>query len=251
MTDADLHAYVDGLLPASAVQRAEAHLAAHSEDAERVRAWREINLALRSQFNPVIDEPVPERLRIRPRFSRHRRFAVAAALVSTGIAIGGIGGWMTRGTFQETQQAANPLPTFARQAAMAHVVYAPEVRHPVEVGADQEDHLVRWLSKRLGTELKCPKLGAVGYELIGGRLLANPNGPVAHFMYQDKRGSRLTLYVSVQRGEARQTAFRFSQEDKVAVFYWIDGNYGYALSGELNRDVLLNVANVVYKQLNP
>jgi len=39
-------------------------------------------------------------------------------------------------------------------------------------------------------------------------------------MYQDARGQRLTLYVSRQRGETRDTAFRFSQEDRVSVFYW-------------------------------
>ena len=77
------------------------------------------------------------------------------------------------------------------------------------------------------------------------------NGPVAHFMFQNARGARLTLYVSRQREDTRSTAFRFSQEDKVAVFYWIDGKYGYALSGEMGRPELLQVANLVYKQLNP
>lgn len=251
MTDADLLAYVDGLLPQKAVEAMEAHLATHPEDAERVRAWRDLNTALRSSYNPILDEAVPDRLLVRPRVSALRRYATAAGLAALGLAFGGIGGWMARGMLQEPAQATNPMPAFVRQAAMAHAVYAPEVRHPVEVGADQEDHLVRWLSKRLGTELKCPKLSPLGYELVGGRLLSNPNGPVAHFMYQDRRGGRLTLYVSVQRDNAPQTAFRFSQEEKVAVFYWIDGKYGYALSGELSREALLNVANVVYKQLNP
>lgn len=139
----------------------------------------------------------------------------------------------------------------ARQAALAHAVFTPEVRHPVEVAADQEDHLVRWLPRKMGTKLTCPKLGSLGYELVGGRLLSGPNGPVAHFMFQDARGARLTLYVSIQRGEPRETAFRFSQEGKVAVFYWIDGRYGYALSGEIGREALLTVATSVYKQLNP
>ena len=65
------------------------------------------------------------------------------------------------------------------------------------------------------------------------------------------RGARLTLYVSAQRGETRETAFRFSQEDRVSVFYWIDGRNGYALSGELGREQLLRIANAVYQQLNP
>src|SRR5260221_14017561 len=98
-----------------------------------------------------------------------------------------------------------------RLAATAHAVYSPEVRHPVEVTADDEQHLVNWLSKRLGTTLKAPKLGPGGYDLVGGRLLSGPQGPVAHFMYQVARGQRLTLYVSQQNGEPRATAFRFSQ----------------------------------------
>jgi anti-sigma factor RsiW len=108
---------------------------------------------------------------------------------------------------RQVEQAA-----WARRAAMAHVVYSPEVRHPVEVGADQEAHLGAWLSKRLGTPLKSPQLSAQGYALVGGRLPPGDRGPVAQFMYQDGKGVRLTLYVPLQRGRTRETAFRFSQE---------------------------------------
>ena len=36
---------------------------------------------------------------------------------------------------------------FVRQASFAHAVYSPEIRHPVEVTAAEQDHLVQWLSK--------------------------------------------------------------------------------------------------------
>lgn len=58
----------------------------------------------------------------------------------------------------------------------ARAVYSPEVRHPVEVWALQEDHLVAWLSKRLDTTLKCPSLAELGYELVGVRLLSGEMG---------------------------------------------------------------------------
>ncbi len=238
-----MHAYVDGALSDSARAEIEAWLASHPEDAERLRAYIEQNALLRSLYNSVLDEPVPAALlAVRPR--AWRRYAAAAAIFALGIGLG----WLVRGMFIAPQMLPASL---ARLAATAHVVYAPEVRHPVEVTADQEEHLVGWLSKRLGTTLKAPKLAALGYELVGGRLLSGPQGPVAQFMYQDARGQRLTLYVSRQRGEPRDTAFRFSQEDRVSVFYWVDGNFGYALSGEIRREQLLQVAEVVYKQLNP
>jgi anti-sigma factor RsiW len=243
VTEADLQTYVDGGLSESAKAEMEAWLRAHPEDAERVRAYAEQNALLRSLYNVVLEEPVPPALlAVRPR--TWRRYAAAAVIFSLGIG----SGWLIRGEFIVPQMVPVSL---ARQAATAHIVYAPEVRHPVEVSANEESHLVGWLSKRLGTTLKAPKLAPLGYELVGGRLLSGPQGPVAHFMYQDGRGQRLTLYVSRQKGEPRDTAFRFSQEDRVSVFYWVDGNFGYALSGEIKKDQLLQVAEVVYKQLNP
>jgi anti-sigma factor RsiW len=243
VTEVDLHTYVDGGLSDTAKAEMESWLRAHPEDAERVRAYAEQNALLRTLYNAVLEEPVPAALlAVHPR--AWRRFAAAAVIFALGIGLG----WLIRGEFIVPQMVPVSL---ARQAATAHVVYAPEVRHPVEVTANEESHLVGWLSKRLGTTLKAPKLAPLGYELVGGRLLSGPQGPVAHFMYQDGRGQRLTLYVSRQRGEPRDTAFRFSQEDRVSVFYWVDGNYGYALSGEIKKDQLLQVAEVVYKQLNP
>ena len=246
LNDGDLHAYVDGALPEEDRLRVESHLAANPEAAEQVRGLREVKALLHASFDSVLDESIPQRLLVRLE-RPWQRFGIAASL----ILFGALAGWFSRDyVLRPVAQVAQGLP-LARQAALAHAVFTPEVRHPVEVAADQEDHLVKWLSKKLGTELTCPKLGPLGYELVGGRLLSGPNGPVAHFMFQDSRGTRLTLYVSTLRGEPRETAFRFSQQDKVAVFYWIEGKYGYALSGEMGRETLLNVANVVYKQLNP
>ena len=243
VTEAELHTYIDGALSEGARAEVDTWLVSHPEDAERLRAYAEQNALLRSLYNPVLDEPVPAALlAVRPH--AWRRYAAAAAIFALGIGLG----WVVRGMLLTPQM----LPvSLARLAATAHTVYSPEVRHPVEVTANEEEHLVNWLSKRLGTTLKAPKLGPLGYELVGGRLLPGPQGPVAHFMYQDARGQRLPLYVSRQRGAPRDTAFRFSQEDRVSVFYWVDGNFGYALSGEIKREQLLNVADVVYKQLNP
>ncbi|GAA0794259.1 hypothetical protein GCM10009078_14560 [Cupriavidus gilardii] len=126
---------------------------------------------------------------------------------------------------------ALPLPaadvtSLPRRAAIAHVVYSPDVKRPVALAADQEDQLVAWLSRRLGAQVNPPKLGSVGYELIGGRLLPGASGPVAQFMYHDVTGQRLTLYVTTENAANKDTGFRFAQEGPVNVFYWIDGKFG-------------------------
>ena len=245
MLEEDLHRLTDGELSPSRGEEVERYLAQHPEEAEKVRNLRELNVKLRALMDPELAEPVEARFLQRRSIPKGRlgMYALAAGLFVVGV----VSGWMMRSAVVAPVQAAS-LP---RLAAIAHAVYAPEVRHPVEVGAKEEEHLVRWLSKRLGTKLKAPQLGALGYDLVGGRLLSGPNGPVAHFMFQDARGTRLTLYVSTQRAEIQETAFRFSKEDQVSVFYWIDGHNGYALSGEIPRRQLLGIADAVYKQLNP
>lgn len=50
---------------------------------------------------------------------------------------------------------------------------------------------------------------------------------------------------------AADTGFQFSQEGSVAGFYWTDGGFGYALSGQMPRAELLELATAVYQQLQP
>ena len=208
-----------------------------------------LSQALHQLYDPVLEEPLPGRLRVRRQ--RWRAPAIAAGWVILGLCAGTIAGWQLHASRPVIAPQAD-VPGFVKRAAVAHATYSPEVRHPVEVGADQEQHLVAWLSKRLGAPVRAPKLEAVGYSLVGGRLLPGDNGPVAHFMYQTAQGRRITLYVRTEAAENRETAFRFAAEGNVKVFYWIDRKLGYALSSaDLSRDDLLSVADAVYRQLNP
>lgn len=277
ISDADLNAYLDGELPEARRLEVEQLLAAHPEAAEQLRAYRAQQRTLRENFDAVLDEPLPARLRAAalgqgtslgpvavPRTDaalerdaarghgadRWRRFApgwrlAAAVLLAVGA---GVLGWTARGLYQPSNSMA-VLDRLPRQAALAHAVFSPDVRRPVEVTAEHEDQLVTWLSRRLGTPVKPPALGAASYELVGGRLLPGDSGPVAQFMYQDSSGQRLTLYVTRDIQGNRQTAFRFAREGPVNVFYWIDGAFGYALSGGVSRDELSRVATAVYDQL--
>ena len=257
----ELHGLADGRLSAIRRSEVEAWLIDHPQAAEQVHAWRGQNALLHLAFDRVLEAPLPARLldtAQRPARFSTRRFAAAVAW----LALGGIIGFFVRG---EYSRPASPqfAPQLAHQAALAHAVYSPEVRHPVEVGAEQEAHLAAWLSKRLGASLKPPHLEEAGYALLGGRLLPGEtdggNGAVAQFMYQDQRGARLTLYVRNDSGASntpnaantQETAFRFASEGKIRVFYWLDGRLGYALSGEAERPELLRIANIVYRQLNP
>lgn len=141
--------------------------------------------------------------------------------------------------------------SFVHEAALAHVVYMPEVERPDTMGAHQEQDFVQWLASRLGTNVHAPMLEKSGFELSGGRLLPGANGDVAQFMYHNAQGERVTLCISHRKASSNTTAFKLYEDGPVKVFYWIDGDFGYALSGSIDRKVLLQLAHDVYAQLTP
>jgi anti-sigma factor RsiW len=263
--EADLHAFVDGRLDPAARAAVQARLDQDPEAAALVDTWAEDRQALRDLHAGLQQEPVPpsllqaaQQLEGRSsRFGQWQRWGGMAAslLLAFGVGWGGHAQWLARQEAAQSAMApARTARTFAQEALVAHAVYSPEVRHPVEVEAQQQEHLVQWLSKRLQRPLKVPMLRQQGYDLVGGRLLPGEQGARAQFMYQNAGGERITLYVGALDGAgteatAGETAFRFTSERGVASFYWIDDGFGYALAGQLPRDRLLTLSELVYRQL--
>jgi anti-sigma factor RsiW len=258
VSDHDLNAFVDGQLAPERVAIVEAALARNPELAARVAEFRAQGASLRDALDPVLGEAIPERLlAAATRGSRGssalRRWS-ATALAAAAMLVLGIGvGWYGRDVLIE--RAGTPT-TFARSAAFAHALYAADARRPVEVWAAEEKSLVTWLTKRLGFKVYAPDLNGLGYSLVGGRLVAGNEFPTALFMYENADKDRLSLQVRKQSAHVPthttaegDTAFRYAVENGVGVFYWIDDDCGYAISGKLDRVQLLKVAQVVYGQL--
>jgi anti-sigma factor RsiW len=265
--EAMLHAYADNQLAAAQRATVEAWLADHPPIAEEVRDWQAQNEALHAAFDPVLEQPIPPALAA---LGERRRAAAAPRwrLLAAGLllfVLGGVAGWLAPGQHPFGRTASGAQPGFVADATAAYRLYTVEVRHPVEVGADQEQHLVAWLSKRLGSHIAAPHLADQGFHLVGGRLLPGSPAksgqvgsgqvgpgqttPAAMLMYEDAAGRRVTCYV-VTNTDTRETAFQFRQMDGVSTFFWIDSGLSYALSGEVGRDKLLALAQEVYRQLN-
>jgi anti-sigma factor RsiW len=257
----DLHAFVDGQLPAARVAAVLAWLQAHGDDAERVRQWQAQAMQLREIARNVDlghgGDAITATVLSAARRDRQRRGWVQAAAVALLLTLGAAGGHYTASRPDTApEQAAGAglvTPGFVREAALAHAVFVPEKRHPVEVAAADEAHLVQWLSRRLGATLKVPTLAASGYHLLGGRLLPGEGSPRAQFMYENNQGRRMTLYVAVfDPGHGPgQTAFRATHDGDQAAFYWVDERFGYALSADAGAADVMAIAREVYAQLEP
>ena len=267
MDDDTLSAWVDGELDAAAGDQVQAWLQTHPEDMARVQAWAADRDALARLFGPVLHEPAPDALKAtvwrRERASppRWALAAAAAGLLVGGALLGGGGVWQWQQQWHQQKQAElaaqlrqqlapGTAQGWVQRAAYAHSIYVAEPRHPVEVRA-QEEHLSRWLTRRIDIPVKLFDLHALGFELVGGRLLPDGPGKSAQLMYQDAPATgqprRVTVYLRKPEKGA-DTAFRYEQQGKLGLFYWIEEGAGYALVGELPKDTLLALAQAIYKQ---
>ena len=255
LTDDDLHAYADGQLSPERTAQVVDALGREPSLAARVTDIRHQNAKLRDVFDPWLGEALPRELvdaakpprSWRDRATR-RTWLVPAFAAAASLFIGVALGWQFRS--ETLQQAGTPV-TFPRQAALTHALYAGDANRPVEIWANEEERMVRWLSKRLSFPLRAPNLNDVGFALVGGRLVAGNEKPGALFMYENADKQRISLFVRKDDERTRETAFRYAYEDGVGVFYWIDDACGYALSGKLERAQLLSIARLVYGQLAP
>ena len=292
-TDTTLNAWLDGELPPDQRAEVDAWLREHPEDAARVRLWAADGDALRARLDSVVAEAVPARLTQlvlnavpaagagwAAAFANtgRWRWAAALALFVLGGATGAALTWRLQPAPAATSSANAPT-AWVQRAVLAHSVYVPEGRHAVEVKA-QEEHLSRWLTRRLTVPVKLFDLRAQGFELVGGRLLPDGAGPSAQLMYQaiaaptvggvsgvggttGTTGSaaaatapkplRVTVYLR-KPDDNTPAAFHYEQQGELGMFYWVEGQSahggptGYALVGALPRERLLALAEAIYHQ---
>ena len=237
-------------------------------DADAQAADKALDAALRGLHRDVLAEPLPPALldgalrlsRMQHRTASTRHWGGIAAGVVLAFSVG----WLSHSQFGRGFESATGLEKisveheFVRQAGFAYSVYMPEKRHPVEVAALEQEHLVQWLSKRVGRPLKIPRLEALGFELVGGRLLPGDEGARAQFMFQNSQSQRITLYLGAMKATAayqsnpdsQATQFRFEPNGPVPSFYWAEQGFGYALSGQVDKATLMALADAVYNQIH-
>ena len=248
--DDELHAFVDGELPADRREAVTAWLAEHPEQAALVAAWQAQAEAIRARYGAVAEEAVPARFNVDALLrngggSRRPWWTFAAAAVIAAFMVGGGAGWMARGA---TAAAPTSSGSITADALEAHQLYVVEVRHPVEVPGNERDHMTAWLSKRLGYAQRIPELQSLGLKLVGGRLLPGPTGAAAMYMYEGPTGERFTLYCA--KTTTPESALRFREDNRYAAVTWVSDKAAYVVSGPADRGRLEQVSKAIYDQID-
>jgi anti-sigma factor RsiW len=242
----DLHGFADGRLPADSAEKVEAYLAAHPEAAAEVADYRRINAVLHEAYDDILDKPVPA-AQVAIVRERRPRIAVPIAAAIAGLLAGIVIG-LSLQRIGETEMS--PLAALVEGSSAAYVVYAPEKRHPVEVAAAEAEHLSKWLSNRIGMSLPIPRLGDLGFELVGGRLLVGGDAPAALLMYENDEGRRIVLYVRNDLPEYEPAPLRYQRRADTGVVTWVEGSAGFGLAGGFSEKELLPAAQLVQAQLS-
>ena len=249
----DLHAYVDKQLSAEKIAAVEALMRENPDVLLQVQQWQQLNKAMTKQFDNQRFDDIPAQLNVREMATKLANkktqgqrwyYAIAASFL---MVISASFGWFANELSQPNQQNST---NFVKSAISAYQVFSVEVLHPVEVGADKQEHLVAWLSKRINHPLKLPELQDYGYTLLGGRLLSMQTGnPAAQFMFEDHEGKRITWLVS-KNASYHDRAFLSKNDDKVNSFYWMDSNVAYSVTGEIAQKTLREISLEIYQQIN-
>ena len=244
ISEDELHAYVDHQLDMARHSAIGLYLHEHPDAARRVEVYRRQRAILRAAMASSSTRPLPAKLsvsRIAERLGRQQTHWRMAAVVVLGIGLGGIAGWVLRPPMasDRTEQAVALLE---REALATHAVYSADRQHPIEVSAAESDHMRQWLSSRLNRAISPPDLTALGYQLLGGRLLATERGsPAALFMYENSSGHRLSIVVRPMSPDLHAPQFEMAQGTTNGCG-WIGKGLGIAVIAALPDDELDRIA---------
>lgn len=238
----DLQSWTDRRLPQDRIAAVEGYLAAHPDMAGHLERYRQQDAGLAVTLQAKYDEPIPARLRVETLLARRRsRTATSLARAASVVLVACLGALV--GWFGHEWTGTSRLATATANAVAAYRTFTVEVRHPVEVRAEEGTHLVQWLSNRLERPLTPPDLAPLGWRLMGGRVLPTANSPAAQIMYEDDHGTRLTVYVQPMGIDGEE--FRYTMQGDIRTIVWAEQRLALAVTGRVPQPVLLAVARRV------
>jgi anti-sigma factor RsiW len=243
MTEAELHAFIDGELEDGRAQIVAGLIEADPILRQRVAAYRADHEQLRTIYQPLIEEPLPARL-VRavtagPAARRPIGLWAAGATLAAAAAIALVlwSGALDRppqdGLLAEALAVRDGAVTAEQQLA--------------DVPAGDGDALV---AKTLSPSVKIPDLGQEGYKLAG--LAVYPDhaqGKAVQLNYRNAQGRRLTVYLHRPTGTDRYEILPEKQGRRVCI--WENQELSAVMVGDgMSEQEMLRTAQRAYHPLN-
>ncbi|MEM7722951.1 MAG: anti-sigma factor [Pseudomonadota bacterium] len=251
-----LSAYLDGELAEDDVRAVDAALAADPGLQAELEALMEADALAQSGFDAMLDEPVPHALAAAiasaplmevandPRAPRGVAGWIAASITAAALLVGGaVGFYSGQSLAPEIADSRSWLDDIADY----HAVYAEQVRHLVEVPAEEAAHIQTWLSATLGVEVVIPDLGAHGLSFEGARLLVAAGRPVAQLVYTDAEGQVVALCQIASA--APQSDFATRTTSPFEMVTWGNAEANFVVISDEGRGDLGDIASTAAIQI--
>lgn len=267
-SDETLVAYLDGELDTSARAEVETWLDADAVMRGQVADLTETAGALRAAFDPVLHEPIPERLLAAARgetavvnlaAARQKRLMSrpwaqwAAAAGVAGLLIGGGVGYFAAGPRPGSQQAANLASTnWIDNIAGYHKLFVSAGTDDVafaDVPANDGD-AARKAVQKLPSDFRLPNLQPWGLQFQGARYLFIEGQPGTQLFYTTDNKALGPVTVVVANSTRGDLAPTFDRRGNLNVLYWRHHGHAYALVGAADIGYLWNISNDIAYQLD-
>ncbi len=269
-SDETLIAYLDGELDAGVRSDVQSWIDSDAELRERVAALAASAEALRAAFEPVLHEPVPERLLAAARGAEIVDFKAAqktrasrglmgrqwarwaAAAGVAGLLVGGGVGFFAGGDTSTTVATNAAATSWLDNIAGYHkllISAGADDQALVDVPPDPNDPTRKGVQK-LPADFKLPNLKPWGLDFQGARYLVVSGQPATQLFYttDNKQLGPVTLVV----GQTTQAdlAPTFDRRGDLNVIYWRHHGHTYAIVGTADIGYLWNISNDIEYQLD-
>jgi anti-sigma factor RsiW len=242
--DQDVHAFIDGELPAARMQAMAARIGADPALAARVAAYRADQQRLLDAFGPIASRPLPaswlRRIedappeRAAPRWLDWR---AAAAVLLLGVGLSGAATlWLHRpdGIVQQASAARDGATRPARSLTGGTL---PD-------GAERD----ALLQATLGLRVRAPDLSPMGYHLAAIDIFGGSSGRASvDLVYRDAQDKGLTVYLRKSPGEAR---FDMLRRGRTRICIWQDDVISVVMMGDVSGGEMMRLASKAYTEIS-
>lgn len=247
ISDEMLHAYVDGALSLEERLEVEAHLAANPRDAARVARYVEQNRGFHELFDhhlaaaqPPRTQELSQELGAAWRRSSRRRRGYAIAASVTLLAAAAASAWVGHRNLIDVPAATQLAGTAS--GATGDIAQNADWSDSV---ADAGSSLSGPFPEGMAVSLeRPPDLSSQGFALVGGRAMSLPDSGTIELLYENERGARVTLHVSLADDEG-ETALVALRDQERSVLLWQREGLVFSLIGRADHEELAEIARVI------
>ncbi|HEY4044326.1 MAG TPA: hypothetical protein VGM32_21110 [Rhodopila sp.] len=241
VSDAELHAFIDGELSAEQAAAVEAALTRDPSLAARVRDFRADKLALVATYGPLVDAPVPTALlatarngpmRLKTaRWGRRLALAGAAALAAS--------------LLLTLMPRAPPTSAIEQALAARENARTPsrELDGRDQAGVEAADQAI---SAMLGNPVRAPDLGRAGFKLVSAETYGGSRSEAVQLRYEDGAQRLFTVFL---RPPAGPDLFEVTERGHVRICLWQNADVTAVMTGEMSTPELFRLASLAYSSL--